>query len=140
MHGQFTNLKLCCLAPEQHARTCNYWYTITTGWGTPHTAFETERGLHRWLRERGLEIDGDLPQRGTFAAFSIHGTYEQCSTFDCNAFEALEGEPTKVLDNAEYTLGILTRNGAGNVVVNHLNCNIHTRQTFEYFAARKEMS
>ena len=107
MHGKFTNLKLCCLAPEQHARTCNYWYTITSGWGTPHTAFETERGLRRWLRERGLEIDGEL---------------------------------TKVLDNAEYTLGILTRNDEGNVVVNHLNCNVRTRQAFEYFAARKEMS
>jgi hypothetical protein len=59
---------------------------------------------------------------------------------DCNAFEDLDGELTKVLDNAEYTLGILTRNDKGNVVVNHLNCNIHTRQTFEYFAARKEMS
>lgn len=139
MNETFANLNVCSLAPEQHQRTCGYWYTVTTSWGGPHKAFATERGLYRWLEERGLELSEPLPPRGTFGYQPLKGAYRRRSFMDANEFEHLDGVFTKVLDNAQYTLGILTKED-GVVTVNYLNCNVKTRQVFDYTASREEMS
>lgn len=137
MNGTFKNLQVCSLSPEQHQRTCGYWYTVTDG-SMAHTAFATERGLLRWLEERGLDLTEPLPERGTFSWQKIKGSYKQVSTMDCNAFEQLEGKHIKVLDNAQYTLGIVTEED-GMKVVNHLNCNVKTRPVYDYWACHSEL-
>lgn len=138
MNGTLNNLHLCSLTPEQHQRTCNYWYTVTIG-TMAYTAFETERGLYRWMRERGIELTEPLPARGTFSYQQLAGAFVSNMMMDANAFEELKGEYTKVLSNGEYTLGILTKDEDGHVVVNYLNPNVKTRQVWPYWDAAKEM-
>ena len=139
MNGTFGNLQVCSLTEEQHRNTCGYWYTVTSG-VYAHTAFATERGLLRWLQERGLELAEPLPARGTFSWQFIQGAYSQASTMDEEAFAALSGERITVLDNGDYTVGVVTRDEAGHRTVHHLNCNVKSRQVFDHAQARKELN
>jgi len=136
----FQKLTLCCLSPEQNQRTCNYWYTVTTNVSTPHTAFNTEAGLRRWLDDRGLSLKSELPERGTWAVFSIEGAYYKNSLMDKAGFDTIvksDARKIKVLDNAEFTLGALTKSADGLVTVNYLNCNVRDRQVFDYNESRE---
>lgn len=135
------NLSLCCLSPEQNARTCNYWYTVTTD-AMAHTAFNTEAGLRKWMDERGLSVEGDLPERGEWAVFKIEGSYYNNMMNDLVAFEDIRdlddtAVQTKVMSNAEFTLGLLTKGEEGRVVVNYLNVNVKERQVFDCAQSRE---
>lgn len=127
----YSHLTVCSLTPEEHAKTCNYWYTVMSG-PYSHTAFTTEVGFRRWLSERGLSIAGELPKRGTHSFQPIAGSYLENTMLDADAFEALHGNETRVLSNGDYTLGKLTLGENGVVVVNSLNPNIHTRKVFDH--------
>ena len=136
----FQKLTLCCLSPEQNQRTCNYWYTVTTNVATPHTAFNTEAGLRKWLDERGLSLKAELPKRGTWALFNIDGAYYKNCMMDEEGFWAIvqtDVPRIKVLDNAEFTMGALTKGEDGLVTVNYLNCNIRNRLVFDYQESRE---
>jgi hypothetical protein len=136
----FQKLTLICLSPEQNQNTCNYWYTITTNVATPHTAFNTEAGLRKWLAERGLSVKEDLPERGTWAVFKIDGAYYKNAMLDKEAFDAIvqtNAQKIKVLDNAEFTLGALTKDEHGLTTVNYLNCNIRDRLVYDYQESRE---
>lgn len=135
------NLSLCCLSPEQNARTCDYWYTVTTG-AMAHVAFNTEVGLRKWMNERGLSIEGELPERGEWGVFKIEGSYYINMMNDLKAFEDIRDTDdaavkTKVMSNAEFTLGLLTKGDEGRVVVNYLNVNVKDRQVFDYAQSRE---
>lgn len=139
-----SNLVLCSLTPEQHARTCNYWYTVTTNYSTAHTAFRTEEGLHRWLFERGLTLPGPLPARGEHGVLKIQGSYATNVLWDLKELEDLRdlddtAVQTKVMSNGEYTLGVLTKGDDGIVVVNSMNVNVHERVVYDYWSSQAEM-
>lgn len=130
----YTDFHLCALDPEQHERTCNYWYTARTYGGTPHTAFTTRAQALRWLERLGLSIDGELPEAGTHAVFQVSGTYRRASHLDPVEFDRIEGRPVLCLDNARYTLGKITHDADGIRTLHHLNCNV-TRPEFDYWQA-----
>lgn len=147
MINTYSNLSVCALNAEQHAKTCGYWYTVTTGCATPHTAFATRQGLERWLDERGLTCDIPTMVRpedygkGLCNHAFISGTYRQQSHMSYDEFYALPVFiRTKVVDNWDYTLGIITNDEDGIRTVHHMNCNCHDRIEYEYATARKEMS
>ena len=147
MINTYGNLYVCALNAEQHARTCGYWYTVTTGYATPHTAFATRQGLARWLEERGLTCEiptAVQPEdygKGLTNYAVIVGTYRRHSHMSYDEFYALPVFiRTKVLDNGDYTLGIITNDEDGVRTVHHMNCNCHDRIEYEYATARKEMS
>ncbi|WP_372395283.1 hypothetical protein ABMY26_06655 (plasmid) [Azospirillum sp. HJ39] len=125
-------LHLCALNEEQHGRTCDYWYTVTTHGFTPHTAFRRKAALIRWLDERGLTVDGDIPEPGTWGYFKITGTYRTAMHWSYDEFFGLQGEETKVLSNGRYTLGIITTDDDGVKVVHNLNPNCRHRPEFDY--------
>jgi len=138
----YGNLRVTSLTLEQRLETCGYWYTITTDDSMAHTAFATERGLLRWLDERGLSLTKPLPPRGAPSSQMIHGQYTQSDTFDLEDFEQLlkEGHPKiKVLDNGEYTLGVVTTDARGGKTVHHLNCNIRLRPKYNHAQTRNEL-
>ena len=124
-HGPFW---VSHLTPEQHARTCGYWFTVTES-ATPHTAFATREGLDTWMRLRGLELDQDLPHEGSAR---ILGTYRERCYMDPAQFEAVDsGRLFRTLDNAEYTLGKITEDADGVRVVHYVNVN-SSRVKFDY--------
>lgn len=141
MYGTTKNLHVTSLTQEQHEKTCGYWYTVTDG-AMAHTAFATERGLLHWMQERGLELTAPLPARGTWSTQKIQGNYTRICTMDLVSFERLahENHPKiKILDNGEYTMGIVTTNENGSKTVHHLNCNIRTRPVYDYQQTRAEL-
>lgn len=128
---------LCALDPQQHERTCGYWYTVTEGGGTPHTAFRTRAAALDWLALRGLSIDGDLPEIGKHGVFKVAGQYRTAMHLDYGPFFALEGVEIMTLSNAEVTLGIITTDADGLHTVHTLNPNLRRRPQFPYLAARR---
>lgn len=49
----YDKLTVISLTPEQHARTCNYWYVV---------AFTHKHHLMMWLEDRGLTLTQPLPE------------------------------------------------------------------------------
>lgn len=137
---KYGNMQVTALTPEFHEQTCNYWYTVTCG-ATAHTAFTTKAGLVRWLAERGLKLDGELPEaRGEFATMRVIGEYYSSShakyaPTEAEPYRMIEGDDwhaikplviTAVMSNARYTLALITEE-AGVRTVHHLNPNVKTR-------------
>ena len=131
----FDRLHLCGLSPEQHARTCGYWYTVTEG-STAHTAFATERGLRLWLDQLGLSIAAPLPERGVWSSQPIIGTYSRASHMNVAEFRALPGAFVFVLDNGDYTEGCVTTATDGRRTLHHLNCNVSEREVYDHQLTR----
>ena len=128
-------LDVICITPEQHEKTCGYWYLITQR-GTSHTAFKTKQGLFRWILERGLELSEPVPvNRGEYKNITIRGEYYDNMTFK----ELPAGMETKQLDNADYTRATITEYEGLNVI-NFQNCNVKDRKVFDYFQTDKEQS
>ena len=129
----YNNLYLICLTPEQHSKTCNYWYTIED-YCSPHTAFTTREALFSWLEARGLEIDLDaMPQRGKHAFIKIKGAYRTAGHYGSyDGFFSLRGQRIKVLSNGELTMGIVTHDTDGFRTVHHLNPNMRDRPVYPY--------
>jgi hypothetical protein len=133
----YTNLWLCCLTPEFHERTCNYWYTVTEH-ATSHTAFTTKEELTQWLNERGLKLTNTLPEeRGTYKSMRVEGTYKEVSYMDVEAFKAIV-PLLKVaeMSNGQYTLGKVTEDETGTRTVHHLNPNVKERIEFPYWTIK----
>lgn len=138
-HGQ---LQATSLTPEQHERTCGYWFTVTSG-AMAHTAFETRAGLDRWLDERGLSLADDLPEAGTFATTRIIGEYrtESHGEFLSDDYRDGMGEgdfyslcpiaAATTLSNGRYTLALITEDSDGVRTIHTLNPNVRTRVEFD---------
>jgi hypothetical protein len=137
IHG---NLYATSLTPESHEKTCGYWFTVTSG-GTAHTAFATRAGLDRWLSERGLSLERDLPEGGTFGLSRITGKYrtESHGEFTGEGHHMGEGDfytlrpvaATAALSNGYYTLALITEED-GIRTVHTLNPNVKTRVVFDH--------
>lgn len=132
-------LALVCLTPEMHANTCGYWYCVQSE-GMAHTAFATFEGLSKWMAERGLNFSQELPPAKTHQYQALVGEYTDVCHMSYDEFYALEGHRTKVLSNADYTMGIVTVDDNGQRVVNYLNPNCKDRVVYDYQTSRKEMS
>lgn len=124
---KYSNMQVTALTPEWHERTCNYWYTVTCG-ATAHTAFTTRRGLDRWMTERGLRLDGKLPEAtGEFATMRVIGEYYRASHMDEAEFYAVRPVViTAAMSNARYTLALIDE-ADGVRTVHTLNPNVKTR-------------
>lgn len=139
----YNKLFVTSLTPEFHENTCGYWFTVTNG-STAHTAFETRAGLDRWMSERGLTLENELPEAGTFGTSRIIGEYRtvmhgEHSPTDDEPYRMVEGDDwsgikpvviTTAMSNAEYTLALITED-AGVRTVHTLNVNIKTRFVFD---------
>ena len=107
-----------------------------------HTAFATRAGLDRWLSERGLSLENDLPEAGTFGTTRVLGTYRAASHGEFvsdNPRDSMgEGDwdslqpimSTATLSNGDYTLALITEE-AGVRTVHTLNPNVKTRVVFD---------
>jgi hypothetical protein len=132
----YSNLQVTSLNPEQHERTCGYWYTVTTG-AMAHTAFATRAGLDRWMEERGLSLERELPEKGEWGSSRIVGEYREASYLhDADDFHALRPIiATPELSNGDYTLGLITEED-GIRTVHYLNPNVRTRLVYDYTRTR----
>lgn len=140
VHG---NLWASSLTQEAHERTCGYWFTVTSG-ACAHTAFTTRAGLDRWLSERGLALEGELPEAGTWGNTRIVGTYCAESHGDFVSDDYRDGmvedeawhslEPvlaTAALSNGDYTMALITEDAGGVRTVHTLNPNVRTRVVYD---------
>ena len=132
---QYSRLSLTVLNQEMHDRTCGYWFTVSD-YGTAHTAFATRSALVNWLSERGLTTAEEIPDPGSIRTIKIEGAYRTSLDGDREAFDALEGERTRVLQNGEYTLAIITHDDDGLRTVHRLNPNVRDRPVFDYQQSR----
>ena len=136
MTEYYTKLTVTRLEPEESEKTCGpYKYLVHNHWAS-HTAFVTRAGLDLWLKERGLSIYGDIE---TERWCPIDGWYaKESHMMHPYEFEQIEGERIKVLDNSNWTLGIVNCDNEGFTTVHYLNCNVHNRPIFPYFETTKE--
>ena len=151
----YDKLFVTSLTPEQHERTCRYWYTVTNG-AVAHTAFETRAGLDRWLSERGLRLENDLPEAGTLAAEGVEGSTRIIGEYHTEMHgEFLTVDPrdimgpgyfyslspvlaTSAMSNGQYTLALITEEG-GVRTVHTLNPNVRDRVIFDHNRTRELM-
>ena len=131
----YRGLHLATFTPEQHERTCGYWYAISSH-STPHTAFRTRLALMRWLEDRGLAVLGHVPDAGTWGSNRVEGEYREQMHMSYDAFYALEGQQTRAMSNAQYTLAIITMDDDGLRTVHTLNPNCQDRPVFDYRASQ----
>ena len=137
----YDKLYATSLTPEFHEQTCGYWFTVTNG-ATAHTAFANRAGLDRWLRERGLSLENELPDAGTFGTSRIIGGYRTAShgeiVSDDPSFSMSEGDfstiqpiaVTAAMSNGEYTLALITEED-GMRTIHTLNPNVKTRVVYD---------
>lgn len=142
MKQTHSNLWLTVLTLEQHLRTCDYWYCVTES-HMAHTAFKTERGLRRWLEERGLKLSEPLTPPGTWSSQKIEGKYHTNSHFgyeDFKDFHKLADVvcETRTLSNGDYVVAKITEGRDGRTV-HTLNPN-EPRHEFDYAESREMMS
>jgi len=131
----YRNLFICSLNQEQHERTCNYWYTVTSN-ATAHTAFTTRAALLRWLEDRNLTTTDPIPEVGTWGTAKITGEYATEHHSEAAEFDALAPVvERRQVDNAQYTLARITDNN-GFRTVHLMNCN-YPRMIFDYAESRE---
>lgn len=110
---KYSNLYVVRLDREARARTCGYWYVVTSHC-TAHCAHRTRKGLNRWLSERGLSLAGPLDE--PFARCHIIGEYSTVYESP-ERIASLIGERITVLNNGDYGVGIVTIDDAGHRTV-----------------------
>jgi hypothetical protein len=140
MRKTYDNLHLCVLNREQHERTCGYWYTVTDGYSTSHTAFRTRYALGKWLEKCGLALTVQLTDAGVFSCQPIAGAYrtEMHYTEDeLAAWDALLPVAiTREMSNGDYTEGRVTLDADGIRTVHVLNPN-RVRVVHDYQESRR---
>jgi hypothetical protein len=132
----YDRLFVCSLDQTAHAKTCGYWYTVSSR-ATACTAFAKKESLIKWAEDRGLTLPDNLPDPGTFSGHPIEGAFRVSLEMDPAAFYALDGQHVRVMDNGEYTLGIITLDDDGLRTVHKLNVNVRDRMTFPYNESRE---
>lgn len=133
---EFGMLDVISLTKEQHAQTCGYWYLVQTACRA-HTAFHSREHLLTWLEDRGLVLTGEPAMAPEHSVVTAEGRYRRTSHMSYDAFFSLPGKRVRLLDNGDYTLGIITYDEDGVATEHHLNCNMRDRPIFEYEASRQ---
>lgn len=127
----YDRLGVCVLNQEAHAKTCGYWFTVTSH-ATALTAFARKESLVQWAADRGLSLPDDLADAGTFQYRPIGGAFRVARHSDDSAFYHLDGLHVRTMDNGEYTLGIITGDSDGVRTVHKLNPCVDDRPVFPY--------
>lgn len=128
--NHYDNLHLVVFDQQMHERSCNYWYAISSR-GISHTAFTTERGLRRWLKERGLKLTKPLTKPGEWSDQRIEGEYSRVSHVDGAGFKAIKPIiETREVCNGRYTLAKITQGKRGREV--HLMNPNYPRVEYDY--------
>lgn len=131
-HGSLTAASLTL---GQHKNTCGYWFVVTEA-ARAHAGFATREQLLQWLNERALTLAGELADARTCSTVKIAGEYRSTEHWSYDEFYTLDGRRTRVLSNADYTMGIITNDDDGIANVHLLNCNLSDRLVFDYGASR----
>ena len=132
MNTTHKKLHVVVLTPEQHKRTCNYWFTVLDN-STSHTAFTHLSGLLTWLAERGLKLSQPITAPGIWSVQDIVGSYSEQTHNNEDTFNALAPIiETREMSNGDYTLGKITESEDGHRTVHTLNPNVKTRPVFDY--------
>jgi hypothetical protein len=98
---------------------CNsrYWYTLTTTKGGAVAAFNDREILIRYLEERGLSAEEEVPERETYKSpIHLSGSFRREYHVTASSFDNISGTETIVLDNGALTLGKITSEDGGRVV------------------------
>lgn len=133
MISTHNSLGLSCLTAEQRAKTCSYWYTLTSG-STAYTAFRTREALEFFLEIHQLKLRDPLPAKlGEHAYIPVEG---ETRTIMHREMEDMPTEGRRILhmSNGDHTLGLVTEDEKG-PVVHYLNPNAD-RLVFDHAAAR----
>ena len=126
----FDGFAIYALDDDQHEQTCGYWYTVTHR-SQAHTAFKTRAGLLRWLADRNLVPDGDVPAEKSRQMVYVPGGYSECCHMSARTLPPdWAGPESRQMDNARYTLSRLVTDG-GRVTVHYANCNDHARTEYD---------
>lgn len=125
----YDRLHVLALDKAAHDRTCGYWYTVDSR-ATAHTAFKSRAALLQWATERGLTIDGEVPDAGTRASLPVLGAFRTALHMSPTRFGTLQGEESRTMCNGDYTRAIITHDDDGLRTVHALNPNVRTRQIF----------
>jgi hypothetical protein len=142
MLSLYDSLRVTILSDEQvkTGEYMRYRYLVTNG-ATAHTAYETKEGFLRYLEERGLTLDEELPEDSTKThGRAIIGAYYDHMHMDYNDFYGLHRDAvvtTKTLSNGDWTLAFITSYD-GVRTVHSLNPNCY-RVEYDYRDAWKEM-
>lgn len=133
----YKKLYVGSLTPEQHARTCGYWYVVQNEF-MAHTAFATREHLQRWADERGLRLP-ELPEkRGEHSYAAIIGSYSDEAHMSRDELEALRpnARPAVQMSNGDYTRALI-HDENGHKVVHYCNPNVRDREVFDYFKTKE---
>lgn len=108
---RYDKLFLCSLDKDQHARTCGYWYTVTTN-STSLTAFRTKAALLLWLGEHGIKPTAHIPDEGEHSCQHLIGAYKVVYA-DQATFYRLAGVHTAAIHNGKYRPAVILHDDMG---------------------------
>ena len=129
----YNGLWLQHLTPEQHSRTCGYWYTVTSYGGTAHTAFTTKIEMDAKLSLLGLSPERELNKPD---GCRIIGEYREAMYMNRDDFEQAEGLAVVWMSNGSYTDARVTIDEDGGRTVHYCNPNERRRPLYDYTQAR----
>jgi hypothetical protein len=132
---KYENMLVCRLPREMRARTCGYWYVVYSDWSISHTAFRTRKSLDLWLSTLGLSLAGTLDNAGD--SCRIAGSYRRVYRTP-EELKALDGHSIRVMDNAQYTAGVVTVDEDGTRTINLAGPNSN-RVVYDYAESEHAM-
>lgn len=132
---KYENLIVCRLSREMRAQTCGYWYVVRSDWSMPHTAFRTRKSLDLWLSTLGLSLTSPLDHAGD--SCRIAGSYRRVYRTP-EELSSLKGHCIRVLDNAQYTAGVITTDEDGTKTINLAGPNSN-RVVYDYAASERAL-
>ena len=136
--GTTKGLTVICADERIHANTCDYWYLVKDR-GTAHTAFNRRESLTQWLKDRGLSLDGELSEHGTFKVVHVIGNYRNVMHWSYDQFFGMANPHnivTRALSNGQYTMAIITTDTDGMRTVHTMNPNCKYRPVYDYWESR----
>lgn len=133
----YTNLYVTALAPQFSAeglRRNHYWYTVTIGGATNHTAFRTFDGLERFLQLTGLECE--IPTFQSGQTVKIKGAYRVVSHMNGSNVPT-DGYQIPVLTNGEYVQGCKVIGTDGVHEIHTTNPNAPDKIVLDYWKSQR---
>lgn len=128
----YNRLGLCQLTPEQHGRTCGYWFTVTDH-STAHTAFRTKDQLMRWLEERNIELTSPLVAHGEHSYQQLKGEFNTEMHMSYDKFYSLPSiRETRCMSNGNETLALITEDENGIRTIHSMNVNCKYRLVYNF--------
>lgn len=129
----YSKLVLITFDQSLHDKSSNYWFAVRFECRS-HIAFANRNALLTWLTDLNLSLERDLPADGEFSVQGLKGSYKTCLWNCAEGFNALRAQAreTRVMSNAEYTVGLITEDAAGIKCVHTLNSGVPGFKLFDY--------